>query len=141
MTRIGILSLLSIALVLIVPIHAAASCSQGDLAGPWQVYVFSAYNSGCWTRFNIKINQKGKVTIKSTIDSYGKQSSIVYPSGGQLTVNSACYVTGSIVQPSEVDPISIRVDQGTLNKSKDTFGAVGFDVATIYTCTITGFKR
>lgn len=142
MIKSSLLSLALIASILLIPVHAAAgSCVQSDMTGSWHVYVFSAYGGGYWARFGMKINQKGKITIKSVVDSFGRETTVSSAPEGVLTLSPTCFVTGSIKLTSSTHPVNIRIDYGTMNKSKDTFGAVGLDADTSYPCTITGIKR
>lgn len=143
MSRKCFLSLLGTVLLLLCPLHdfATAGCSQVDLSGSWHVFVSSAYQGGCWTRLRISINPRGRITILSISDSYGRKFSTSGTPGGRLILNSACNISGSIVHSDNAYPINIRFDYATLNRSRDTLGAAGTDINAASACTITAYKK
>jgi hypothetical protein len=102
---------------------ANAACTQGNLAGNWQVYAFGAGSQGAsWARCTISINGGGAIQNTTCVTPFG---------AAQLKGGSATLLNGPTctykAQFSINGPTGglYKVDHATLSKDKEIGNGVG----------------
>jgi hypothetical protein len=98
-TRLALrlLPALAIALLAVTPV-AAATCSQGNLTGTWRAYGVGIDGATpYWFRCTLTIQGGGALKAGTTCVYDDGETQTV--EGGQIRVNSACVVTGTVDLP------------------------------------------
>ena len=90
---------------------ANAGCIRANMAGKWQTFIAEA--GWGWSSCKISVGGSGKVTGGSCKDNLGTAAI----TGGQLTVNAACEVSGNLYVDGTLNRVTIArlsLDRSTL---------------------------
>ncbi len=113
-TRVAVLAV-SLALF---PALANATCTQADLAGNWQAYVFNG--QGQWFRCKLQIDRAGNIADTTCVTT--STSAKLTRGKVTLTAPAVCTFTAQY----KLNGLPHKIDHGTLSKDKTIATAVGF---------------
>ena len=110
-----------------------AGCSQGSLAGTWELFITKADSTSiAWRSCSLNLASNGSISSGTCKLYEGTEVSV---NSDKISTSSDCSVTGAIV----IDGVTYTISDGQINKNKFDMSGVGTTPVGLFT--FTGAKK